>query len=130
MMKNFATHKVSANNAITLNKAQRPQQRKYDVLVMEATERQTLVTVRSLGSRGLRIAAMETCSDVPTFWSRWCQQAFVCPTDGKAETYLAALEQVLEQTNAGVLITTSDVNVELIRQHREGIRVALRKAEF
>jgi predicted ATP-grasp superfamily ATP-dependent carboligase len=74
---------------------------------------------------------METFNGLPTFWSRWCQQAFVCPTDGKAETYLAALEQVLEQTNAGVLISSSNATVELIRQHREKlekrVRIALSK---
>ena len=125
------THEVSADNAIPLNKAQHPQRRKYDVLVLDAMLRQSLVTVRSLGSRGLRVAAMETFNGLPTFWSRWCQQAFVCPTDGKAETYCAALEEVLEQTNAGVLISSSNATVELLRQHREKLekrtRIALSK---
>jgi predicted ATP-grasp superfamily ATP-dependent carboligase len=113
------THEGSLGNAMPLNKTQRPQQRKYDVLVLDAMLRQSLVTVRSLGRRGLRVAAMETFDSVPTFLSRWCHQAFVCPTDGRAETYCAALEQVLEQTNAGVLIASSNATVELIRQHRE-----------
>jgi len=81
--------------------------------------RQSLVTTRSLGSRGLRVAATETFKDVPTFWSRWCHQAFICPTNGCAETDFASLEQVLERTHARVLITSSNANVELIRQHRK-----------
>lgn len=101
------------------SKASHPQQYKYDALVLDAILRQSLVTVRSLGSRGLSVAAAETFNGVPTFWSRWCQQAFVCPTDGRADIYLAALEQVLEQTPARVLITSSNATVELLRQHRE-----------
>ena len=96
-----------------------PRQETCDALVLDAQLRQSLVTVRSLGSRGLRVAAMETFNGVPAFWSRWCQRAFVCPTDGKAETYLAALEQILEQANVRVLITSSNATVELLRQHRE-----------
>src|SRR5947199_43005 len=92
---------------------------KYDALVLEARLRQSLTTVRSLGSRGLRVAAMETFGGIPTFWSRWCQQAFVCPTDGSAKTYLTCLEKALECTGARVLIVSSDANVELIRLHRE-----------
>lgn len=95
------------------------QQRKCDALILEARLRQSLVATRSLGSRGVRVAAMETAKAVPTFWSRWCHQAFVCPTDGRKETDLASLEQVLEHTNARVLITSSAANVELIREHRK-----------
>ncbi len=92
---------------------------RYDALILEARLRQSLVAVRSLGSRGLRVAALETYNKaMPTFWSRWCAQAFVCPTDGRGETYLSALEEVLERTNPRVLITSSDANVELLRQHR------------
>ena len=60
-------------------------QARYDVLILEAKLRQSLVTARSLGSRGLRVAGLETSDGVPTFWSRWCQQGFVCATDGSAK---------------------------------------------
>jgi predicted ATP-grasp superfamily ATP-dependent carboligase len=106
-------------------------QETYDVLVLDARLRQSLVSIRSLGSRNLRVAASETFDGVPAFSSRWCQQALVCPTDGKAETSLAALEQMLEQTNAKVLIISSSATAELVRQHREKlekrVRIALSK---
>ncbi len=92
---------------------------RYDALILEAKLRQSLVTTRSLGCRGLCVAALETSDGVPTFWSRWCQQGFVCATDGSAEAYLRCLEQVLDCTGARVLISSSDANVELIRRHRE-----------
>jgi predicted ATP-grasp superfamily ATP-dependent carboligase len=88
-------------------------------LILEAKLRQSLVTTRSLGSRGLRVAAFETSDGAPTFWSRWCRQGFVCATDGSAEAYLRCLEQVLDRTDARVLISSSDANVELICRHRE-----------
>src|SRR6266487_3785606 len=91
----------------------------YDVLVLNANTRQSLVAVRSLGSRGFRVAALETRDCVPAFSSRWCQQKIVCPADEGTEEYFIYLEQVLDATRAKVLITSSDGTVELIRQHRE-----------
>src|SRR5690348_12527927 len=93
-------------------------QKNCDALVMEARLRQSLVAMRSLGGRGLDVATLETYRAVPAFWSRWCKQAFVCPTDGRAETCIAALEEVIERTRPRVLISSSNANVELIRQHR------------
>ena len=42
-----------------------------DVLVLDAGLRQSLVTVRSLGRRGLAVAAANRTLDVPAFRSRW-----------------------------------------------------------
>jgi predicted ATP-grasp superfamily ATP-dependent carboligase len=90
-----------------------------DALVLDARFRQSLVTVRSLGSRGLRVAALETFDKVPAFSSRWCQQKAICPADEGTKEYLTYLEQVLNDTGARVLITSSDATVALIREHRE-----------
>jgi predicted ATP-grasp superfamily ATP-dependent carboligase len=90
-----------------------------DVLVLDAGLRQSLVTVRSLGSRGLRVAALEIGHKVPAFASRWCQQQIICPAEEGTEQYLEVLEQVLDATGARVLITSSDGTIALIRQHRE-----------
>lgn len=76
-----------------------------DALVLDAILRQSLVTVRSLGSRGLQVAAVEATNKLegsdkaPTFSSRWCQQKFIAPSyERSTEPYLAYLEQVLDQT--------------------------------
>src|SRR6266567_7149233 len=102
-----------------------------DALVLDARLRQSLMTVRSLGSRGLRVAAMETYAGVPTFSSRWCQQAFVCPAEVGTDDYLTYLLQVLDCTGARVLITSSDGTIAFIRRHREElerkVRIALAK---
>ncbi|MFL5627059.1 MAG: hypothetical protein ACJ788_15875, partial [Ktedonobacteraceae bacterium] len=91
----------------------------YDALVLDARLRQSLVTVRSLGSRGLRVAALETSDGAPAFSSRWCRQKIVCPADEGTEEYLTYLEQILDASGARVLIISSDGTIALIRQYRE-----------
>ena len=110
----------------------------FDVLVMDAGLRQSLVTVRTLGRRGKRVAALEIdtsaapSSKVAAFSSRWCQQQFVAPSyELSTQPYLAYLENVLDQTEAQVLITSSDGTLAVIRQYREQlarrVKIALAK---
>lgn len=91
----------------------------FDALILDARLRQSLVTVRSLGSRGFKPLALETFGGVPAFSSRWCQKKFICPADEGTAEYLAYLEQILDSTGARVLITSSDGTVALIRQYRD-----------
>jgi predicted ATP-grasp superfamily ATP-dependent carboligase len=97
-----------------------------DALVLDAKLRQSLVTMRSLGRRGLRVAGLEvssnveTPSSVPAFSSRWCQRKFIAPAyNRKTEPYLMYLEQVLESIGPSVLIASSDSTLDVIRQNRE-----------
>ena len=103
----------------------------YDALVLDARLRQSLATARSLGSRGLRVAILGNSAIAPTFSSRWCQQAFVCPTDEGSEAYIPYLEQLLDQISVRVLIASSDATIALIRQYRgrleQRVRIALAK---
>jgi len=103
----------------------------YDALVLDARLRQSLVTVRSLGSRGLRVAALEAFDGVPAFSSRWCHQRAIRPADEGTNEYVRSLEQVLDSTGARVLIASSDGTIALLRQHREQleqrVRIALAK---
>src|SRR5216684_7780241 len=105
----------------------------YDALVLDGRLRQSLTTVRSLGSHGLRVAVLETSDSdgVPAFSSRWCQQRFVCPANQGTEAYLTDLEQLLDHISVRVLITSSDGTIALIRRRREQleqrVRIALAK---
>lgn len=103
----------------------------FDALVLDARLRQSLATVRSLGSRGLRVAAVGSSSQLPSFSSRWCQQAFICPADEGTEPYIPYLEQLLDHIGARVLITSSDATLALVRRYRDRleqrIRIALAK---
>ncbi|GAC1617901.1 MAG: hypothetical protein NVS4B7_10230 [Ktedonobacteraceae bacterium] len=99
----------------------------YDALVLDALWRQSLITVRSLGRRGLRVAALEMADRVPTFTSRWCQQSFSAPAYAEgAEGYLSYLEDVLDQTQARVLMPSSDGTIAVIRQQREQLERRVR----
>ena len=122
---------MESNQVITRDSQPARDQVTYDALVLDARLRQSLMTARSLGSRGLRVAALETFAGVPTFSSRWCQKAFVCPADVGTQDYLTYLEQVLDCTGARVLITSSDGTIAFIRLHREQleqkVRIALAK---
>ncbi len=90
---------------------------KYHVLILDARLRQALVTIRSLGVRGLDTVALEHTT-VPTFASRWCQRSVVCPADEGTEDYLIFLENVLSYTGVQVIIPSSDGTIALLRQHR------------
>ena len=102
----------------------------YDALVLDGKLRQSLTTVRSLGSRGLRVAVLETgdSGGAPAFSSRWCQQRFVCPAKVGTEEYFTYLEQLLDRTDARVLIPSSDATIALIRRHREQLEQRARIA--
>ena len=99
--------------------AEKGSSKTYDALVLDAALRQSLVTIRSLGKKGLSVAALETSSEVPAFSSRWCQRSFVCPSVDGTDALLVYLEQLLERNGARVLITSSDSTIALVRQYRE-----------
>lgn len=90
---------------VTNRRSQRPYHEAYDVLVLDARLRQSLVTVRSIGSRELRIAALETIEGlpVPAFSSRWCHQKSICPAREGTKEFLTYLEKILDCTQARVL---------------------------
>jgi predicted ATP-grasp superfamily ATP-dependent carboligase len=93
-----------------------------DALILDAKLRQSLVTVRSLGRRGLSVAALESASDmnsVLTFSSRWCQQQNVCPAYEGTEPYFDYLEQWLCYNTVRVVVASSDATVALLRRYRK-----------
>jgi len=98
----------------------------YDALILDARLRQSLVTARSLGRRGMHVAALETASvmgkskSLPTFSSRWCQRAYIAPEyEQNTEPFLTYLKQLLDNTGVRVLITSSDGTLAVLREHRE-----------
>ena len=106
----------------------------YDVLVLDAKLRQSLVTLRSLGSRGMRAAALEssdviTSESLPSFSSRWCVRGYKAPAyRQRVEPYLAYLQQILTANRVRVLITSSDGTLALVREHRQELEAQVRIA--
>lgn len=98
----------------------------YDALMLDAAQRQALVTIRSLGRHGLHVGALEVANheympgDVPAFASRWCGQTFLVPSYNEhVLPYLAYLRQILNMTQARVIIPAADGTVALLRQYRQ-----------
>jgi predicted ATP-grasp superfamily ATP-dependent carboligase len=101
----------------------------YDVLVLDASLRQSLVAVRSLGRRGLRVAALGNPARMQACSSRWCRRRFCAPSYEQGfQPYLSYLEQVLDYNEVGVLIPSSDDVIALICQHRERLERRVRIA--
>lgn len=102
-----------------------------DALVLNASLRQAVVTLRSLGQRGLSVAAAGAEPRAPAFASRWCREMCLLPPEDSEAPYLAALESCLERIGAQVLMTSHDATIALLRAHRnslEGhVRLALAK---
>jgi predicted ATP-grasp superfamily ATP-dependent carboligase len=100
----------------------------YDALILDASLRQSLMTVRSLGRRGKRVAALENKSvlkrskHVPTFTSRWCQEEFLAPGyEREVGAFWDRLKQVIDETGARVLISSSDGTIAVLRKYRAEI---------
>jgi predicted ATP-grasp superfamily ATP-dependent carboligase len=102
----------------------------FDALVLNASLRQSLVTVRSLGRRGLRVAAAGTERTLPALASRWCGRRFVCgpPHDEASGAYLGKLREWLDETGARTLIPSHDGTIALLREHRSELEPRVRLA--
>ncbi len=99
----------------------------YDALVLDARARQALLTVRSLGRRGLRVAAADTIVTAPAFSSRWCADRFIAPhqgddPDADPDASVAFVEQLLATHRVGVVIPAADGTIEALRRARERLR--------
>jgi predicted ATP-grasp superfamily ATP-dependent carboligase len=102
-----------------------------DALVLNARLRQALVTIRSLGRRGIAVAAVDSESDLPAYRSRWCHDHFVCPPVEATSASLAFLEELLDRVDPAVLIPGHDGTIAMLREHRGRLasRVAVALAQ-
>ena len=100
----------------------------FDALVLDASLRQSLVAVRSLGRRGLRVAAAGRHHKTPALSSRWCRQGVVLPPEDAPGPYLADLEAWLDHAGARVLIASSDATIALLRASRARLEPRVRLA--
>ena len=95
----------------------------FDALVLNASLRQSLVTVRSLGRRGLRVAVAGTERTLPALASRWCGRRFVFgpPPDEASGDYLDKIREWLDETGARTLIPSHDGTIALLRERRSDL---------
>lgn len=98
----------------------------YDILVLDASMKQSLASVRSLGRAGLRVAAGESVAQfdqtvaLPTFQSRYCRRSLVLPDLlADAPAFIAAVIEFVREHSPRVLLPTGDVTIGVLRPHRQ-----------
>jgi predicted ATP-grasp superfamily ATP-dependent carboligase len=100
--------------------------RHYDVLILDASMKQSLASVRSLGKAGLRVAAGESIAQfspalpLPAFRSRYCLHALVMPsliTDAPA--FAAMVIEFVRDHSPSVVLPTGDVTIGVLRPYRK-----------
>lgn len=98
----------------------------FDVLVLDASMKQSLASVRSLGKAGLRVAAGESVAQftpalpLPTFQSRYCLRRVVLPDLIDDEpAFLAALTEFVREHSPRVVLPTGDVTIAVLRRYRQ-----------
>jgi len=98
----------------------------YDILVLDASMKQSLASVRSLGKAGLRVAAGESVAHlapgvpVPAFRSRYCLHSRVLPdlVDDQP-AFIAAVTRFVRDHSPRVVLPTGDVTIGVLRHHRQ-----------
>lgn len=94
----------------------------YDVLVLDAHTRQALVTVRSLGRKGLRVAALANSNTpAPAFSSRWCMFRIISPAQEGSDDYLRFLRTLLNTYQFSVIIPSADGTIAALMRERKRI---------
>jgi predicted ATP-grasp superfamily ATP-dependent carboligase len=98
----------------------------YDVLILDASMKQSLASVRSLGRAGLRVAAGESTAQfnpavpLPTFRSRYCLRRLVLPDlIADRPAFIAAVTEFVRDHAPRVILPTGDVTIGVLRQYRE-----------
>ena len=98
----------------------------YDILVLDASMKQSLASVRSLGRAGLRVAVGESIAQldpaipVPALRSRYCQRSLVLPDlVNDTPAFIAAVTEFVRDHAPRVVLPTGDVTIGVLRCHRE-----------
>ena len=91
----------------------------YDALVLDAQANQALVAIRSLGEKGLRVAAMGSHGrNIPAFLSKWCKIGLVSPAKEGTKEYADYLIEFIKRNKTGVIFSSSDGTVALLQKYR------------
>jgi predicted ATP-grasp superfamily ATP-dependent carboligase len=104
---------------------------RLDAVVLDASLRQMLVCVRSLGRAGCSVAALDWLapSETPAFASRWCAQTATLANVAEApEAFVDGILEFVRRHPADVLIPGHDGSIEAIRRRRAEIEASIRVA--
>jgi predicted ATP-grasp superfamily ATP-dependent carboligase len=101
--------------------AQRASYGRLDAMVLDADERQSLVTVRSLGRTGLRVGAFDDTPYPPAATSRWCSARRRLPDGADSWRYLDAVLDLVHRHRPRVVFSARDSTIEALRERRAEI---------
>ena len=98
----------------------------YDILILDASVKQTLASARSLGRAGVRVALGESEAQyrsyppLPAFRSRYCARALVLPdyTNDPAP-YVAAIIGFVRDHRVRVVLPTADPSIAALSSQRK-----------
>ena len=98
----------------------------YDVLILDASVKQSLAGVRSLGQAGLRVAAGDSVAQfdpavpLPAFRSRYCQRSVTLPdlvTDTSA--FVSAVIEFVRENSTRAVMPAGDITIGVLRPYRQ-----------
>ena len=109
-----------------------PHGHRYDALILDAHTNQSLVTIRSLGKKGMSVASIGNPGrKAPAFSSKWCSLALISPAHEGTTEYAEFLLSFLKKNTVGVIFSSSDGTVSLLQKYRKEIskysKIALAK---
>lgn len=116
--------KIARSRSVTDNSDAQPGN--YDILILDASMKQSLACIRSLGKAGVRVAAGESVAllrtefPLPAFRSRYCQHTLVLPslfTDAPA--FAAMVIEFVRDHSPRVVLPTADMTIGVLRPYRE-----------
>ena len=98
----------------------------YDILILDASLKQSLASARSLGRTHLRVALGEASSQcrphppLPAFRSRYCAEAVLLPDyTGDPAPYVAAVIEFVREHHVKVVLPTADASIAVLSPQRE-----------
>lgn len=98
----------------------------FDALVLDASYKQSLASVRCLGRAGLRVAAGETVTEcrpdspVPAFSSRYCARQVLLPSHvTDEEAFGAAVLDFVREFPTRVVLPTGDATIASVARVRD-----------
>ena len=99
---------------------------RYDVLILDAGYKQSLLCARSLGQAGLRVALAESAANLrpratpPSFRSRYCSRRVILPsyvTDAAA--FADAIVEFVREYPTAVVIPMGDATIAAVAPARQ-----------
>ena len=105
---------------------QRPQ--RPAALVLDARERHSLTSVRSLGRAGIEVIPADPHSYTPAFRSRFCSRRAVLPDPHDADAYVDRVIELCEMLGSPVVMTGHDGSIAALRSRRTELDAVARVA--